>query len=292
MAVLPVICRRCGNVFSSGFSFENAKNVTLQGNLSQCPKCGAMGSVPDGQYNFYQDTIEFLGGPEWAATDLRAALRVLEKARDEQTDIAELTKELEREAPALAAITRLLPENKSQAYQLIGLILLALNILLSQCTGVSETVSVAAQELVQYVDESLAGGSDPGPTPPPEWISKGEPFPSVEPSVEALLSGLDSLPPPHLVEGRVFVNSRVILDNIEIQNCKFYRCELTYLGLGPLRFRGNHCESCRWTIGGPALATVEALRAMRLGMDQLGINFTDSVIARIRGELGPNGDET
>lgn len=45
--LLPAVCPRCKNVYSSGFAFGSLEGVTATDNMSQCPRCNAMGIVAD-----------------------------------------------------------------------------------------------------------------------------------------------------------------------------------------------------------------------------------------------------
>lgn len=58
MVMLPAICDNCGTIFDSGFDFANVRNISMRGNKSgPCPKCGEMGSIPDGVYDVVDNVI-------------------------------------------------------------------------------------------------------------------------------------------------------------------------------------------------------------------------------------------
>lgn len=49
-----------------------------------CPRCGGTGYVPDGVYNFTDNAIELVEGPESTVTDLK---RLAEKFKQTNTPI-------------------------------------------------------------------------------------------------------------------------------------------------------------------------------------------------------------
>ena len=61
--IVPTICGKCGNVFSSGILIaDGARDITLTNNRTKCPKCGAMVAIPDGVYNAVGDALEIIVG--------------------------------------------------------------------------------------------------------------------------------------------------------------------------------------------------------------------------------------
>jgi hypothetical protein len=64
MPMMPAICETCNATFPSGFFFSNATEIYLEGNTAgPCPKCGGMGRIPDGLYDFVGSSIRLLTGP-------------------------------------------------------------------------------------------------------------------------------------------------------------------------------------------------------------------------------------
>ena len=58
MVMLPAICDNCGTIFGSGIQATNSKNITIRGGkIGTCPKCGSIGSIPDGVYDVIDDVI-------------------------------------------------------------------------------------------------------------------------------------------------------------------------------------------------------------------------------------------
>jgi hypothetical protein len=67
----PVVCDTCGTIFLSPIEIIDSR-VSFSGcTASPCPKCGGVGHIPDGIYNFIGNTIEFLGGPSRTVSELK-----------------------------------------------------------------------------------------------------------------------------------------------------------------------------------------------------------------------------
>ena len=129
MPIVPAFCDSCGTAFNSGIFVENAQHITFAGNRSgPCPKCGGMGHVPDGVFNFVGDTIEILSAPQRTATELLSLARILREARAKSEDKEQVAARLEKELPALSILSKLLPENKNELYGFLGVILAAISL--------------------------------------------------------------------------------------------------------------------------------------------------------------------
>src|SRR5438132_7871534 len=72
MPAVLAVCDTCGTPFPSGFFFENSSDITMVGNTSgPCPKCGGMGTVPDGRYDATGDSIRILATSARSIESLR-----------------------------------------------------------------------------------------------------------------------------------------------------------------------------------------------------------------------------
>ncbi|MGX4607870.1 PAAR domain-containing protein [Priestia megaterium] len=57
MPMLSAVCDNCKSSFPSGISIEGSK-ITLLGNTAgPCPKCGSIGRIIDGTFNFIDNSI-------------------------------------------------------------------------------------------------------------------------------------------------------------------------------------------------------------------------------------------
>jgi hypothetical protein len=129
MAGMPAFCDSCGNIFPSGIGIGSARNLSFANVKSQCPKCGAMGHIPDGVYDFVDNTLKILSASERSNQELRRFAELLRAAQEAPDKAAELEKTIAAELPALAALAaELLSEAKKQTR--ISYITLVLNAVL------------------------------------------------------------------------------------------------------------------------------------------------------------------
>ncbi len=133
MPDVPAVCDTCGTVFSSGIYIENATSVTLAGNTAgPCPRCGDMGHVPDGTFNFTEDTIELLQGPRRTVSELQNLAEILRQARERHASTEEVAETIRRESPQLTRLADLLPRTRSELYGFIQIVLAVIAIVLTQ----------------------------------------------------------------------------------------------------------------------------------------------------------------
>jgi len=131
MANIPAFCENCNLFFSSGFHFENSI-VSLSGNKVQCPNCKDMVPIPDGVFNFVNNTIEIIKAPNITTLKLEEYKNLLEKLRTEKASYNEIKSEIEKNAPELNSLSAFLPKTRTELYAFLGLLLtiigLALNL--------------------------------------------------------------------------------------------------------------------------------------------------------------------
>src|SRR5450830_1236996 len=102
--MLPAFCDTCGTVFGSGVVADTATNTTFSGNRSgPCPKCGGMGHIPDGVFNFIGNTIEILRVPARTVAELTHLAKILREAQEKSQTKGEVSARIERELPSLAS---------------------------------------------------------------------------------------------------------------------------------------------------------------------------------------------
>ncbi len=132
MPIVPAFCDDCGAIFSSGIVAENALHIQFSNCRSgPCPNCGGMGHVPDGIFNFIGNAIEFLSGPTRSADELQKLATLLKNVQKEQISLEEFSTTVSNELSELGPITKLLTENRNDLYQIIIILLMLIQILLS-----------------------------------------------------------------------------------------------------------------------------------------------------------------
>src|SRR4030065_663226 len=115
MPLIPAFCDTCGTVFNSGVFVENSTNISFTGNRAgPCPKCGGMGHIPDGVFNFIGNTIEILSAPERTISELMRLVQILREAKANSETREQVASRIEKELPALSKLGKLLPENRAE----------------------------------------------------------------------------------------------------------------------------------------------------------------------------------
>lgn len=153
MVNIPAFCDSCGAAFPSGFAFENCTNVQLTGNKSgPCPRCGGMGSVPDGVFNFTENVIEILSAPNRTIEQLSALSAILKSAASDKKSSDEIAKEIEDKVPDLSPIARFMPKNATELVAWLTFVLLAIQTINQLGEDDSPDVTII---LNQSVEESM-----------------------------------------------------------------------------------------------------------------------------------------
>jgi len=161
MPNLPAFCDTCGTVFASGFQFENSRHITLSGCTSgPCPRCGGSGHIPDGVYNFLDNTIEILSAPSRSIEELSRLLKIVRKAIDEKADLAKLTKQIRDENPAFQSITDVLPTNKLELYGFLPILIALIQMLIN-----SFSKPAPPNVTINNVFNQVYSAPPPAPTP-------------------------------------------------------------------------------------------------------------------------------
>lgn len=130
MPVIPAFCDNCGTAFPSGFFMENCTNISLMGNKSgPCPKCGGMGSVPDGVFNVLGDVIKIIDAPKRTVEQLSRYVQVLHEARAQNLPREEVKRKIDKDIPELAGISSFLPKTRTELYAFLALLVSLFTIL-------------------------------------------------------------------------------------------------------------------------------------------------------------------
>ncbi len=104
---LPAFCdnQECGAIFPSGFVVDNAINIALSGNKSgPCPHCSGIGSIPDGVFNFVNNTIEIISAPQHTIDELGKLSRIIAEAIRNKESAKIIAGKIDREAPSFSRI--------------------------------------------------------------------------------------------------------------------------------------------------------------------------------------------
>ena len=78
-----VICGFCGNVFRSMIQLGGSySNITLRGNLQQCPECKNMVRLPKGVFNSARNAANILASEDNPIELIKALISALEKLQN------------------------------------------------------------------------------------------------------------------------------------------------------------------------------------------------------------------
>jgi hypothetical protein len=143
------ICNRCGTAFPSGIFIENSSNVTLSGNTAgPCPKCGGIGNVPDGLFNFVGETIEVLSAPIRTYDELARLNLIVRQARAHNQSPQFVISRIEDEIPSLSNLIKW-PQNRSELYAFLALIIALLTLILPFMQSQQKTPEISIEKVIE-----------------------------------------------------------------------------------------------------------------------------------------------
>lgn len=163
MSNVPVVCDNCGLFFTARNLIDApGSTVTFQDvGYGPCPRCGAMGRIPDGTYAFVGDITHLLQAPQRTQRELQILTGIFENAQKRQANQDDIKREVEQAVPQLAAITDLLPRtrNRAELYAFIALVIAILQLLLST-PGNLQSVNVDPDVVVNIATGQQAQPSE------------------------------------------------------------------------------------------------------------------------------------
>lgn len=157
MVRVPAVCDSCGCFFNSPIE-TSARGITFrEDTVEGCPACGASGHIPDGTYDFAENSIRLLSGSSRTVSELERLERLLRSARDRNATLAELRRELTAHAPQFESLTDLLPKTRSELYAFLGILLAAATLILTQLRQ-GESPNIHVQQVFNQVVVQTASG--------------------------------------------------------------------------------------------------------------------------------------
>lgn len=126
MVSLPAICDNCGLIFNSGIAGSGGGTITITGSKAgPCPRCGGMGSIPDGTYRMIENIVEVLSAPERTLEELRKLSNYIDQANDGKMSVSELSEKTKEEIPSLGPfLDWIVPRNREEKFN-FGMIILS-----------------------------------------------------------------------------------------------------------------------------------------------------------------------
>lgn len=166
MPVVPAICQSCGMVFPSQFRTDNSTHITFVGcGSGPCPRCGQVGRVPDGMYNFIGDAAEVVESSAITTDQLQDLIDLVRRLATDPTVSAEHAAEaVNQQAPVLGPVLKkyLVPQSPADFYAMLAVLIALLGLLLATHEG-RQTRSQTTEVIITQVINGCA--SNP-PLPP------------------------------------------------------------------------------------------------------------------------------
>lgn len=116
---------KCGVIFEAPNFIGGNGSATIHmtdSKLGPCPACGSFGSIPDGVYEYANEAISFLTGPETSVKILREIQKLLNTAKNEPIEKEELLEQVSSISPDAAIALEKAPEVKNYG-QWIGILI-------------------------------------------------------------------------------------------------------------------------------------------------------------------------
>lgn len=156
MPMIPAFCDSCGTAFPSGISVDNVTNLTMSGNkFGPCPKCGGMGSTPDGTFNVLGSAIEIIRAPHHSVEKLKKLSEILKVARKEAADSDQVAENIKNDVPELASLLDIVPKTRAELYSFLTLLILALSLIInSRCSTDKPDINIQ-NIMTQSVEQVL-----------------------------------------------------------------------------------------------------------------------------------------
>lgn len=181
---VPAICDACGNIFPSGIEVHNATNMSLSGARSRCPRCGEWGRIPDGVYDFVDNTVRIIAAPEQSRQDWARFSRILRDLYERKAEPDEIRSTIEKELPGFSSVAQRLPMDKRKALAFVLFTLWVLHTLLGIAGDAKDLLQddEQVQRITQVVIEQATINVDLPPeqeTPgrnDPCWCGSGKKY--------------------------------------------------------------------------------------------------------------------
>lgn len=132
---------RCGAIFEARNLVGGPGSATIHmtnSRVGPCPACGSSGQIPDGVYQYANNAVSLLTGPETSVQVLRQVHEILKRARNARTVKQEILKEVEAVSTKAAEAIRNAPEQSNYSQWigvLIALVALAIQVHTSYFKG-------------------------------------------------------------------------------------------------------------------------------------------------------------
>jgi hypothetical protein len=152
MPAVPAFCDKCGAIFDSGIFVENSYNVSFSGSgAGPCPRCGGMGHIPDGVYNFIGNTIEVVAAPTRTVDELTRLAEILRESQARKESPEKVASRIKQEVPGFSGLADLLPQNRTEFLSYLMILLAIIQLVLQAITTNQTTQNITINQVIQQV---------------------------------------------------------------------------------------------------------------------------------------------
>lgn len=88
----PAFCPACGAIFPSPISIGGGQ-VTLIGNVTNCPRCGSTANILDGVFTATEGVLQVLAGPQFTRNVVRTLAILVERVAKNEISTQELARQ-------------------------------------------------------------------------------------------------------------------------------------------------------------------------------------------------------
>jgi uncharacterized protein YecA (UPF0149 family) len=127
--------------------------------------------VPDGTYNFIENTIELLSGPQRSRSDLERLAEILRAAKAKGASTQEVKEQVAKELPELRSLADALPKTRAELYAFVGIILTILTLLLSEGRR-SKNERIEINQVINQITQIAPSTGLASPTSQPSGAAK------------------------------------------------------------------------------------------------------------------------
>lgn len=128
MPIIAAICDGCGTVYSFGITLVDPATRAMAGHTTgPCPRCGAMGTVPDGLYDIFRDIFGILARTPREGLSLWRLAALVRQARFQGMDSESTAIAIETKEPEFARLANdIRDRNCFSLYQYLSMLLIVI----------------------------------------------------------------------------------------------------------------------------------------------------------------------
>jgi len=153
MAKIPAICQNCNTLFVKTNVIGGKGAVKIRNSImGPCPKCGGMGRIPDGIYDFIGDSIELLSATSYSVADLNRLKSIFADARSREATFNDIKSQVKQEIPVFEKVTDLLPRTRNDLYAFIMIILTIISLVIT-ARNRKETPKIEINQVINNIHQ-------------------------------------------------------------------------------------------------------------------------------------------